>query len=197
MYANAKKATLFAAELTFLGRVIKAGRTVALDPAYVAGVVAWPRPGPPVRSAPSWACSRGAAVPYRTSRRRSCRSAHFCSASAQVDAKTQAAIAIMVHQVLLPKGLQEEALRDAHDRAGHLGMVKTYQRPRSTYYWSTYYWPGSRAAVDDYVKTCDGYQRSKTRARTIRPGHYRHRQVSNLLQTISVDILEFSIPSEG
>ncbi len=34
----------------------------------------------------------------------------------------------VVHQVLLPKGLQEEALRDAHDRAGHLGMVKTYQR---------------------------------------------------------------------
>jgi hypothetical protein len=57
----------------------------------------------------------------------------------------------VVHRVLLPKGLQEEVLRDSHDRAGHLGMVKTYQRLRSTYYRL-----GSRAAVDDYVKTCDG-----------------------------------------
>ena len=98
----------------------------------------------------------------------------------------------VVHQVLLPKALRDEALRDAHDRAGHFGAVKTYQRLRSLYYW-----PGSRAAVDDYVRSCDGCQRSKTKARAIEPGHYRHRTVSDLFQTMSVDILELSIPSES
>jgi hypothetical protein len=98
----------------------------------------------------------------------------------------------VMHQVLLPQGLREEALRDAHDRAGHFGAVKTYQRLRSSFYW-----PSSRASVDDYVKSCDGCQRSKTKARTVEPGHHRHRSVSELFQTISVDVLELSIPSEG
>ena len=98
----------------------------------------------------------------------------------------------LVHQVLLPLALQEEALRDAHDRSGHFGAVKTYQRLRATYYW-----PGSRASVDVYVKSCDGCQRSKTKARTVEPGHHRHRQTSDLFETISLDVLELSIPSEG
>jgi hypothetical protein len=47
--------------------------------------------------------------------------------------------------------------------------------------------------MQSLVDERDGCQRSKTRARTVEPGHRRHRQVSNLFQTISLDILELSI----
>jgi hypothetical protein len=40
-----------------------------------------------------------------------------------------------------------------------------------------------------YVKSCDGCQRSKTKARTVEPGHHRHRQISELFETISLDVL--------
>jgi hypothetical protein len=97
MYANPKKATLFATELTFLGRVIKAGGTVALDPAYVSGVVAM---APPPSAGAlrsflgmlSW-CSNSLPhlaeeeLPLRTLLQR-------VSAGRPLDAKTQAAIAI-------------------------------------------------------------------------------------------------------
>jgi hypothetical protein len=40
LFANPTKATLFARRLTFLGRVVSAGGSIALDPGYVEGVVA-------------------------------------------------------------------------------------------------------------------------------------------------------------
>ena len=53
---------------------------------------------------------------------------------------------------VLPKALQEEALRQLHDNpaAGHFGRKKTYQRVCERFYWV-----GRRTTVEDWCRRCD------------------------------------------
>ena len=62
-------------------------------------------------------------------------------------------------------------LREHHDSplAGHYGVKKTLELLTRTYFW-----PGMRKTVEDYVRTCDTCHRSKT------PRHAPHGQLQSL-----------------
>ncbi|CAA0831446.1 Uncharacterized mitochondrial protein AtMg00860, partial [Striga hermonthica] len=70
-------------------------------------------------------------------------------------------------RVVVPKAgsLREEIIRHFHDSkfGGHSGVFRTWMRIASTFYW-----PGLRGDVRDYVRRCDECQRTKADAR--RPG---------------------------
>ncbi len=135
LYANPKKATLFATELKFLGRVIKSGGTVVLDPTYVEGVVAMaPPPSAGVLRSflgmLSW-CNNSLPhlaeeeLPLRTLLQRA-------SAGRPLDAKAQAAIAITpfwdeTHQRAFErcKELLRHAIERALEPADHEIVVMT------------------------------------------------------------------------
>lgn len=54
------------------------------------------------------------------------------------------------HQIVVPQSLRQAILELAHDGvAGHLGINKTYRRTLAHYYW-----PGIKADVTTYVKSC-------------------------------------------
>jgi hypothetical protein len=54
-------------------------------------------------------------------------------------------------RILLPPSMHARVLEQFHDApfAGHLGVTRTYERIQRDYYW-----PGLRAIVNDYVKSC-------------------------------------------
>ena len=54
--------------------------------------------------------------------------------------------------------LREALLHDAHDVLGHLGARKTYAAVSMSFYW-----PTLRRDATDYVRSCDGCQRHKSR----------------------------------
>ncbi|CAA0835568.1 Unknown protein, partial [Striga hermonthica] len=70
-------------------------------------------------------------------------------------------------RVIVPDAgsLREEIIQHFHDSkfGGHSGVFRTWMRIASTFYW-----PGMRGDVRDYVGRCDEYQRTKADAR--RPG---------------------------
>ena len=55
---------------------------------------------------------------------------------------------LILSQELVPTVL--DALRN-HPTAGHLGVTKTLQKVRSSFYW-----PGQRTDVDDWCRACNG-----------------------------------------
>ena len=64
-------------------------------------------------------------------------------------------------RICIPRGsFRTKLLHDNHDvpASGHLGTKKTYQRIKSKFYWKH-----MRNFIDEYVKTCDICQRSKSR----------------------------------
>ena len=67
--------------------------------------------------------------------------------------------------------LKLEILRENHDSivGGHWGQAKTLERVARNYYW-----PGMRAFVNEYVRTCDACERAKG------PRHKRHGELQPL-----------------
>ena len=53
--------------------------------------------------------------------------------------------------------IQSLLLHDAHDAAGHFGTDKTFELLSRHYFW-----PRMRAAIKDYVQSCEACQRNKT-----------------------------------
>jgi hypothetical protein len=92
-------------------------------------------------------------------------------------------------QLYLPSSMREEAIKKVHDQA-HVGAKGTYKALRRTWYF-----PDMQAAVEDYVRGCLPCAQSKTTVRTVKPGHFRSRETSRLFETMSVDVLELSVPS--
>ena len=56
-----------------------------------------------------------------------------------------------VSQFVVPDSLKKDVMRHVHDEAlaGHMGVGKTFQRLRESFYW-----PGYSTSVDEYVRSC-------------------------------------------
>ena len=64
-----------------------------------------------------------------------------------------------VHQLVVPKGRRNEALRGVHDDVGHLGFERTLDLARSRFYW-----PNMSPDVEKKCQTCERCVRRKRRA---------------------------------
>jgi hypothetical protein len=55
-------------------------------------------------------------------------------------------------RICTPKGMCEDIMWHLHDAptSGHMGIYKTQQRGLH----SSYYWPGMKQSIRDYVKSC-------------------------------------------
>jgi len=94
-------------------------------------------------------------------------------------------------QLVLPKQWRLGALKEAHDLAGHQGRDSTFSRLLRRYYWPKM-WEDCRT----YVQSCDPCQRSKATSKSSRKP-FKQRQVSELFENMSMDLIEMSTPSQG
>ena len=61
----------------------------------------------------------------------------------------------LIHtQVVVPTSLKNAILQEVHNKLGHLGVKKTFDRVRTRFYW-----PGYEQDVERWVKQCDQCQR--------------------------------------
>ncbi|CDR49787.1 RHTO0S33e00188g1_1 [Rhodotorula toruloides] len=67
-------------------------------------------------------------------------------------------------RILVPdvKELREALLHDAHDALGHMGVQKTLRSLSLSFFW-----PRMTKSVVDYVRSCDGCQRNKSRTNKV------------------------------
>ena len=70
------------------------------------------------------------------------------------------------HQVVVPGTLVQSVLKQNHDQkyAGHPGIKRTYDLISLSYWW-----PGMRKSIEEYVRKCDSCQRRKEKREFIAP----------------------------
>ena len=99
-----------------------------------------------------------------------------------------------VFQLVVPKSLRKEVLRELHDGAvgGHLGEAKVLNKLKERYYW-----PGHATDMRDWCQTCGSYAQRKNpvpknRAKLQRVG------VGYPMQMVATDILgPFPVSDSG
>ena len=96
-----------------------------------------------------------------------------------------------LRQIYCPTQMREQAIKEVHNQA-HTGVKGTYKNLRRTWYWQN-----MEKDVLAYVQRCTDCLFNKTRARRVHPGQFRSRQVSELFEAFSADVLELTIPSNG
>jgi hypothetical protein len=95
-------------------------------------------------------------------------------------------------QACLPPARREAATKEAHVLGEHLSWRYTTDRLRAVYWWKSM---GNDTAK--FVRKCRACQLARPRARKLQQGDQRVRQVSDLFQTFSADVLQLSVASEG
>lgn len=96
------------------------------------------------------------------------------------------------HQFVVPKPYRETVLRIAHESimAGHMGIARTTERV-----WSEFFWPGGKADISRYCKSCDICQRTVQKGRTVKAPLGNMPLIGQPFDRVAVDIIGPLIPS--